>query len=112
SLTCCCLTLSRACGVKRALKLAARPGRPRGKAPLAPGCRRKSVMTSQALLDHLLFAAGLAALSALLVRLMIAFPILDHPDHRKAHTRPTPKGGGIGIVGAFVAGMLALFLTA
>ncbi|EHL96026.1 glycosyltransferase, group 4 family [Acetobacteraceae bacterium AT-5844] len=69
-------------------------------------------MTAQALLEHLLFAAGLAALSALLVRLMIAFPILDHPDHRKAHIHPTPKGGGIGIVGAFVVGMLVLFLTA
>jgi UDP-GlcNAc:undecaprenyl-phosphate GlcNAc-1-phosphate transferase len=73
---------------------------------------KMSAMTRQAFLDHLLFAAGLAALSALLVRLMIAFPILDHPDHRKAHSRPTPKGGGIGIVGAFVAGMLVLFLTA
>jgi UDP-GlcNAc:undecaprenyl-phosphate/decaprenyl-phosphate GlcNAc-1-phosphate transferase len=69
-------------------------------------------MTAQAFLDHLLFAAGLALLSAVLVRLMIAFPILDHPDHRKAHARPTPKGGGIGIVGAFVAGMLALYLNA
>ncbi len=69
-------------------------------------------MTPQALLDHLLFALGLAAFSAVLVRLMIAFPILDHPDHRKAHSRPTPKGGGVGIVGAFVLGMLVLFLTA
>ncbi|MBO1075205.1 glycosyltransferase family 4 protein [Roseomonas marmotae] len=69
-------------------------------------------MTGQAILQHFVFGAGLAALSALLVRLMIAFPILDHPDHRKAHDRPTPKGGGVGIVGAFVAGMLLLFLTA
>ncbi|RKK03167.1 undecaprenyl/decaprenyl-phosphate alpha-N-acetylglucosaminyl 1-phosphate transferase [Pseudoroseomonas wenyumeiae] len=69
-------------------------------------------MTAQAILEHLVFGASLAALSALLVRLMIAFPILDHPDHRKAHVHPTPKGGGIGIVAAFMAGMLALFLTA
>jgi UDP-GlcNAc:undecaprenyl-phosphate GlcNAc-1-phosphate transferase len=69
-------------------------------------------MTAQALLDHLLFAAGLAGFSALLVRLMIAFPILDHPDHRKAHLHPTPKGGGVGIVCAFTAGMLVLYLTA
>lgn len=51
-------------------------------------------------------------LSALLVRLMIAFPILDHPDHRKAHARPTPKGGGVGMVCAFIAGMLVLYVLA
>jgi UDP-GlcNAc:undecaprenyl-phosphate GlcNAc-1-phosphate transferase len=69
-------------------------------------------MTGQAFLEHLIFAAGLTAFSALLVRLMIAFPILDHPDDRKAHAHPTPKGGGVGIVGAFIAGMLVLYLTA
>jgi len=69
-------------------------------------------MTSYAFLQHLTFAAGLAVLSALLVRLMIAFPILDHPDHRKAHSRPTPKGGGVGIVCAFILGMLVLYHVA
>jgi UDP-GlcNAc:undecaprenyl-phosphate GlcNAc-1-phosphate transferase len=69
-------------------------------------------MTAQAFLVHLVFGAGLAAFSALLVRLMIAHPILDHPDHRKAHANPTPKGGGVGIVAAFMAGMLVLFLFA
>lgn len=69
-------------------------------------------MTLPALLQHMAFAGGLALLSALLVRLMIAFPILDHPDHRKAHARPTPKGGGVGIVCAFVAGMVVLYLVA
>ncbi|MDJ0390135.1 MraY family glycosyltransferase [Roseomonas sp. E05] len=69
-------------------------------------------MTSYAFLQHLTFAAGLAALSAMLVRLMIAFPILDHPDHRKAHSRPTPKGGGVGIVCAFILGMLVLYQVA
>jgi len=66
-------------------------------------------MTLSAFLQHLTFAAGLAVLSAVLVRLMIAFPILDHPDHRKAHSRPTPKGGGVGIVCAFILGMLVLY---
>ncbi|HWL81047.1 MAG TPA: MraY family glycosyltransferase [Roseomonas sp.] len=69
-------------------------------------------MTSYAFLQHLTFAAGLAVLSAALVRLMIAFPILDHPDHRKAHSRPTPKGGGVGIVCAFILGMLVLYQVA
>ncbi len=41
---------------------------------------------------------------------MIARPILDHPNHRSAHVRPTPKGGGLGPVLAFVLGMLVLHL--
>lgn len=69
-------------------------------------------MSFDAVLRHLAFAGGLALLSAFCVRLMIAFPILDHPDARKAHTRPTPKGGGVGIVVAFLAGMVVLFHVA
>jgi UDP-GlcNAc:undecaprenyl-phosphate GlcNAc-1-phosphate transferase len=66
-------------------------------------------MSFDAVLRHLAFAVGLALLSALCVRLMIAFPILDHPDARKAHVRPTPKGGGVGIVMAFLVGMAVLY---
>lgn len=69
-------------------------------------------MTWAALASHLAFAAGLAALSALLVRVMIAFPILDHPNARKAHVRPTPKGGGVGIVASFIVGMVVLYSVA
>lgn len=69
-------------------------------------------MTLEAFATHLAFAGALALLSALAVRLMIAFPILDHPDGRKAHARPTPKGGGVGVVLAFVAGMLVLYRVA
>ena len=69
-------------------------------------------MQLTAFLQHLAFAGGLALVSALLVRLMIARPILDHPDHRKAHSRPTPKGGGVGIVAAFILGMLVLYHVA
>ncbi|MCW8087969.1 glycosyltransferase family 4 protein [Sabulicella glaciei] len=59
-------------------------------------------------LPHLLLALPLALVSAIAVRAMIARPILDHPDHRKAHHNPTPKGGGLGPVLAFILGMLAL----
>jgi len=69
-------------------------------------------MTFEAVLRHLAFAVGLAVVSALAVRLMIAFPILDHPDARKAHERPTPKGGGVGVVLAFVTGMAVLYWAA
>ncbi len=69
-------------------------------------------MQFHALIEHLAFATMLALLSAAVVRLMIAFPILDHPNARSAHSNPTPRGGGLGVVAAFVAGMLVLFLTA
>lgn len=42
----------------------------------------------------------------LLILLMIRAGVLDHPVARSSHTRPTPKGGGIGIVGAFVLCLL------
>jgi UDP-GlcNAc:undecaprenyl-phosphate/decaprenyl-phosphate GlcNAc-1-phosphate transferase len=66
-------------------------------------------MTLAALLRHLTFAAGLALLSAAVVRLMIGARLMDRPDPRKAHRHPTPKGGGIGIVVAFLAGIAVLY---
>ncbi|MGG5811904.1 glycosyltransferase family 4 protein [Falsiroseomonas sp. CW058] len=69
-------------------------------------------MLLSALLQHLAFALLLALLSAGVVRLMIARPILDHPNARSAHARPTPRGGGLGVVVAFVAGMLVLYQVA
>jgi len=60
------------------------------------------VMTFAALARHLLFLAALALLSAAIVRLMISARVLDRPDARKVHSRPTPKGGGVGIVVAYL----------
>ncbi|ACI50046.1 glycosyl transferase family 4 [Gluconacetobacter diazotrophicus PA1 5] len=48
----------------------------------------------------LLFAVWSGA--ALMVAGAIRLGVLDHPGHRSSHTRPTPKGGGIGVVTAFV----------
>ena len=45
-------------------------------------------------MDYAHIALALALVSAGVVRLMIAFPILDHPNARSAHARPTPRGGG------------------
>jgi UDP-GlcNAc:undecaprenyl-phosphate/decaprenyl-phosphate GlcNAc-1-phosphate transferase len=66
-------------------------------------------MTLAALFRHLAFGGCLALLSALIVRLMIAVRIMDRPDPRKAHDRPTPKGGGVGIVAAFLLGIAILY---
>ena len=52
--------------------------------------------------------AALAALaillSALLVRLMIRAAVMDVPGSRSAHERPTPKGGGVGMVAVVLLG--------
>jgi UDP-GlcNAc:undecaprenyl-phosphate GlcNAc-1-phosphate transferase len=66
-------------------------------------------MTSNALLRHLAFGVMLAILSAIVVRAMIALRVMDTPAARKAHDRPTPKGGGVGIVVAFLVGLLLLY---
>lgn len=51
---------------------------------------------------------GLCALSALIVRLMIGAGRIDEPGPRSSHTSPTPKGGGVGILAAFVTGLVLL----
>ena len=57
--------------------------------------------------DAWLFIA-LAMVSALVVRMMIAARLMDHPDPRKLHRQPIPKGGGVGIVVAFMLGVVLL----
>ena len=66
-------------------------------------------MTLAAVLRHLAFAGALALLSAAVVRGMIAVRLLDRPDARKAHTLDTPKGGGVGVVVAFLVGIAVLY---
>ncbi len=69
-------------------------------------------MTFAAFLRHLLFCAGLATVSAVTVRAMIAARVMDTPNARKAHATPIPKGGGVGIVVAFMLGIAVLYGTA
>ncbi len=66
-------------------------------------------MTLAAFLRHLGFAVGLSMVSALVVLAMISAGVMDRPDPRKAHTRPTPKGGGVGVVVAFMLGISVLY---
>ncbi len=69
-------------------------------------------MTFFALSKHLVFCAALAMLSAVVVRRMITAGLLDQPDARKVHSSPIPKGGGVGVVAAFLAGMAVLYAFA
>ena len=66
-------------------------------------------MTWAAVLRHLAFCGGLAVVSAVVVRAMIAVRVMDQPSSRKAHRDPTPKGGGVGIVVAFLFGVSVLY---
>src|SRR5450631_2862679 len=66
-------------------------------------------MTLAAVLRHLGFAALLMLLSAATVRAMIAARIMDTPQARKAHDRPIPKGGGVGVVVTFLVGIAVLY---
>ena len=66
-------------------------------------------MTLAAVLRHLAFAGSLALLSALVVWLMIRIGVMDTPDARKNHSHPTPKGGGVGVVVAFLVGVALLY---
>jgi len=66
-------------------------------------------MTFAAFLRHLGFAAVLVALSAATVRMMIAARVMDAPGSRKPHDRPTPKGGGVGILVTFLVGLAVLY---
>ncbi len=69
-------------------------------------------MTLLAFLRHMMFCAGLALVSAVTVRAMISARVMDTPNARKAHANPTPKGGGVGVVVAFMLGIALLYGTA
>jgi UDP-GlcNAc:undecaprenyl-phosphate/decaprenyl-phosphate GlcNAc-1-phosphate transferase len=66
-------------------------------------------MTAAAFLRHLGFAGLLLLLSAATVRTMISARVMDTPEARKMHDRPTPKGGGVGIVITFLVGIAVLY---
>lgn len=66
-------------------------------------------MTLLAFLRHLAFCAALAGLSATVVNMMVGIGIMDRPDPRKAHSRPVPKCGGVGVVVAFLVGIFVLY---
>ncbi|HVY15176.1 MAG TPA: MraY family glycosyltransferase [Rhodopila sp.] len=66
-------------------------------------------MTLAAFLRHLGLAAALILVSAAVVRLMISVRIMDTPETRKLHVKPTPKGGGVGVVVTFLLGIAVLY---
>lgn len=48
----------------------------------------------------------------MIVRAMITARIMDMPGERSAHTAPTPRGGGLGVVAAVLTGLGTLYFSA
>ncbi|MCH7935560.1 MAG: glycosyltransferase family 4 protein [Proteobacteria bacterium] len=46
--------------------------------------------------------------TGLILRLLKSRAILDHPNERSSHVTPTPKGGGIAVVAAVLAGWVGI----
>jgi len=65
-------------------------------------------MLIHAILTSLVFAAAWLGTRGVL-RYALARDLLDHPTERSSHTAATPRGGGLAIVGAFLAGLVALY---
>ena len=62
-------------------------------------------------LSHMLFAVAIFGVSVIVTILLIRYlKIFDVPNERSSHTRITPRGGGIAIVSAFLAGILLIHL--
>ncbi|MDQ6978833.1 MAG: glycosyltransferase family 4 protein [Mariprofundaceae bacterium] len=66
-------------------------------------------MTWAALFSHLLFALVLCLSSWAITRWMIHHTaFLDIPNERSSHETPTPRGGGVAIVAAFLIGLVMI----
>lgn len=63
--------------------------------------------TPYAVVVVLAFAASFAG-TGLILRLLRSRAILDHPNERSSHSRPTPKGAGIVVVAVVLAAWLGL----
>ena len=66
-------------------------------------------MSAVALASHLAFCTCLGLLSAATVWGMTRIGAIDTPGARSSHSQPTPKGGGVGIVLAFLVGTGILY---
>lgn len=70
-------------------------------------------MTLFAFLSHAAFGAALMLLSAVLTWVLIhRVKIVDMPNERSSHVRPTPRSGGLAVVASFFVGLMGLYLLA
>ena len=62
------------------------------------------------LATHILFAVALFCVSVLTTYKVLRFGVLDEPNHRSSHDRPTPSTGGIAIVATFFVGFAVVLI--
>jgi UDP-GlcNAc:undecaprenyl-phosphate GlcNAc-1-phosphate transferase len=62
------------------------------------------------LATHILFAVALFCVSVLATYNVLRFGVLDEPNHRSSHDRPTPSTGGLGIVATFFVGFAIVLI--
>lgn len=67
-------------------------------------------MTIPVLLSHILFAVALFCVSVFVARKVLQFGILDEPNQRSSHDRPTPSTGGVAIVVTFFVGFAVVWI--
>lgn len=63
-------------------------------------------------LTHVAFALFLMLISWISTWWMVKVAILDIPNERSSHRKPTPRAGGISIVITFIVGICIIFLVA
>ena len=77
-----------------------------------PGLLVVSAAMSRFFVVHALLYAGLAGVAAAIAAAMARWrPLIDAPNARSSHAKPTPRGGGVGIVVATLCGW-AMFWSA
>lgn len=54
---------------------------------------------------------GTLLLTPLVEQLAIKFGVIDKPDYRKVHSKPTPRWGGLAIVVSMILPLILVFLT-
>lgn len=70
-------------------------------------------MTALAFLSHAAFGMVLMLLAALVTWVLVhRVRIIDTPNERSSHKRPTPKSGGLAVAVTFFVGMIGLYLLA
>ncbi len=78
----------------------------------SPKACDNAAMTVLVSLTAGLFIALMSALATgVVLRLLRRFAVLDHPNLRSSHTRPTPRGGGLAVVPVTAAAWVAIALS-
>lgn len=63
-------------------------------------------------ISHLIFGGVIFLVSTVLTKTVIGFNIVDNPNIRSSHEKPTPRSGGIAVTISFTLGIIFIFIFA